>query len=303
MWQSNKKILLTGAAGQLGNALLSNASDDNLVALARQQLDLGDTDKIVQALNAETPAIVINCAAWTAVDAAEDNQETAFAVNAEAPRILANWCIQNNAYLLHVSTDYVFSGNKPLFEPYSETDQPDPVSVYGKSKLLGEQYIVNSGIQQYAILRTAWLYGAVGKNFLKTMLRLVLADPARELKVVDDQYGSPTSVDAVARQISAVLGNQLQGIYHATAHGFCSWYSFACEFFSLLNLPHNLEPCTTSEYPTPASRPENSILENTRLAEQDCDTFLSWQDELKLFVEANGQRLLDEASAVIEQKS
>jgi len=297
--QSEKKILLTGAGGQLGQTILAQANSENIVAYTHQQLDLTDVVAMTDALHTEQPDIIINCAAWTEVDAAEESVQSAYAVNSEVPANIARWCLTNECYMLHISTDYVYSGEKPLFDAYAENDEPDPMSVYGQSKWQGEKNIIASGLKNYAILRTAWLYGRSGKNFLKTMLRLVLSDPGRQYQVVDDQFGSPTPTDALTRQIRLVLNNKLTGIYHATAHGHCSWYVFACEIFALLGIEHNLVPCSTADYPTLASRPKNSILCNAHFSNQGCDSFLSWQDELKLFIEAYGDVLIAEAKAAI----
>ena len=294
MWASDKKFLVTAANGQLGSQLLADNTESNIIALSRKELDIADPQLCERVLRKLSPDVIVNCAAWTAVDAAETQQQETFLINAEGPKMLADWCVNNNAYLLHISTDYVFSGAKPLYEPYIETDSPDPTSVYGQSKLQGEKNIQAAGSERYSILRTAWLYGANGKNFLKAMLRLVLSDPQKEFKVVDDQFGSPTSVDALARQIKVVAKAEAYGLYHASAHGYCSWYELACEFFALLDVDHNLVPCTTTEFPTPAKRPVNSILGNQHLQDQGIDVFLSWQDELRLFVDAYGERLVDE---------
>lgn len=295
-------ILLLGDSGQLGTALQllfssTAASGSTFIRGSDYQLDLGDREVVLAILNDVRPEIIINAAAYTAVDLAEQEREQAFRVNADGPATLAKWCADHNATLIHISTDYVFAGDKPLYQAYSEDDPVSPVSVYGQSKLAGEQHIQSAMQQNYAILRTAWLYGAQGKNFIKTMLRLVCDKPEQTFKVVDDQYGSPTSTAALARQILMLLDKRysaagLQGVYHATSTGHCSWYQFACEFFALMQIDHNLVPCSTEEYPTPARRPANSILANSRLADLGVDSFVPWQDDLAQFVAAFGEQLL-----------
>ncbi|MGB5325264.1 MAG: dTDP-4-dehydrorhamnose reductase, partial [Pseudomonadales bacterium] len=279
-WGERKKIFLLGDKGQLGTQVKFAAEGEHIDISSHYALDLTDHDMIDRVLEEVCPDVVINCAAYTAVDKAEREQEIAFAVNAEAVQRLASWCAANERHLVHISTDYVFSGSKPLYEPYTEADAPFPVSIYGQSKLLGEENIKNEDFELYSILRTAWLYGANGNNFLKTMLRLVLGSPEREYKVVSDQFGSPTSADAMVRQIKSIVANEAYGTFHAASHGYCSWYELACEFFAQLGLEHNLVPCTTQEYPTLAARPANSILDNVRLRSINLDLFVDWRDDL-----------------------
>ncbi len=293
------RVLVTGAGGQLGSTLISSTDHFEFVSLTHAGLDIADAGSVKAMLDEARPGVIVNCAAWTAVDLAEQQEEAAYRCNADGPRNLADWCFRNSCHLVHISTDYVFDGQKPLFNAYVEEDAVAPVSVYGKSKLLGEEAIRDTGWQEYSILRTAWLYGRNGKNFLKTMLRLVLSDPTREYKVVADQYGSPTSADALARQIVAVIENNAYGTMHATSHGYCSWYEFACEFFSLMGIEHRLQPCKTEEYPTAAVRPENSILENAVLTEQGLDTFNDWRDDLALFVESYAEELHTEVEQAL----
>lgn len=307
MNDSAQSILLLGDKGQLGsqlqllfNSALVNSEEVKGAALIKgsdRQFDIGDRDSALAILNEVSPSVIINAAAYTAVDQAEQEREQAFRVNADGPATLAQWCSDNSATLIHISTDYVFAGDKPLYQGYSEDDTVAPVSVYGQSKLAGEQNIQSAMQQNYAILRTAWLYGAQGKNFLKTMLKLVCEKPGQTFKVVDDQYGSPTSTLALATQIIKLLDTRdvnggLQGIYHATSAGHCSWYQFACEFFALMQIEHNLVPCSSDEYPTPASRPANSILLNNRFADLGIDSFIPWQDDLAQFVAEYGDQLL-----------
>ena len=308
---SSNNILVVGCKGQLGTDCMSvlgkkavgidlpdiditkpfQCLDPNAVREA--PLLRGNDRREWQKLDAIAPAVIINCAAYTAVDACETDP-VCWKVNADGPKHLAEWAAANGAFLVHISTDYVFSGDKPLFDSLVETDPVAPVSEYGKSKLAGEQAVLESGAHA-AILRTAWLYGAHGKNFLKTMLRLALQNPEREIRVVNDQFGSPTWSYTLARQIAAVVEAKATGIFHATSEGYCSWYDLAARFLQLMNVPYRMAPCTTAEYPTPARRPKNSILENGLLKRQGLNVFDNWEAELNCFVQKYRTVLINEA--------
>jgi dTDP-4-dehydrorhamnose reductase len=289
------KILIIGHKGQLGTdcmSVLQGASGMDL-----PDINIADRFQCLEKLNELHPSVIVNCAAYTAVDACETDP-ACWKVNADGPKHLAGWAAADQAFLIHVSTDYVFSGNKPLFEASVETDLPEPLSEYGKSKLAGEQAVLESGAHA-AILRTAWLYGAQGKNFLKTMLRLALQNPEREIRVVNDQFGSPTWSHTLARQIAAVIEAEATGVFHATSEGYCSWFDLAARFLSLMNVPHRIAPCTTADYPTPAKRPANSILENAALKAAGINRFGDWEDELTQFVQVNRENLLAEAASTL----
>ena len=288
------KILIIGCNGQLGTDCLSAMPE--ALGIDLPEINIADRFQCLGKLDALRPSIIVNCAAYTAVDACETDP-LCWKVNADGPKHLAEWATANGAFLVHISTDYVFSGDKPLFEACVEADSVAPVSEYGKSKLFGEQAILESGADA-AILRTAWLYGASGKNFLKTMLRLALQNPDREIRVVNDQFGSPTWSYALARQIAAVIDAKASGVFHATSEGYCSWYDLASRFLQLMEVPHRIAPCTTAEYPTPARRPQNSILENAALKRQGLNIFENWGAELKQFVEANRNKLIEEINGV-----
>lgn len=295
-------VLVIGDRGQLGSEIMHSAAHLSTAKHLKLQrgsdhgLDVGDKTSCLQILTQVQPDIIVNAAAYTAVDAAEQDQKKAFLINADAPGYLAQWCHQNGAYLIHISTDYVFSGKKSLYTAYNEDDSPDPLSVYGQSKLQGENNIQQIMPSRYAILRTAWLYGFYGNNFLKTMLKLNTMDAAKSYKVVNDQFGSPSSTFALSQQIFLLIEKyinyeqgdhslaELFGVFHATSSDYCSWYQLACEFLALMGREHNLVPCTTEEYPTPATRPQNSILENRRLDQLAINSFVSWQQDLERFV-------------------
>lgn len=291
------KIVIIGAGGQLGTDCGKLLSDKHQVmSCDLPQVDIGDPESVADLLAQTHPQVIINCAAYTAVDACESNQELSWRINAEGPGHLAREAARLRARLIHVSTDYVFDGTRPAPQPYFEDDLPNPLSQYGRSKLAGEKAVVNN-CSDYVILRTAWLYGATGKNFLKTMARLALADPARQLKVVDDQHGSLTWSRTLARQIELLLGGAVTGIVHATSEGHANWYEVARTFLSALDLPFAMRPCTTAEYPTPAHRPANSILENRVLKAAGCNLFVDWREDLEQFVGEYRTQLLAEARA------
>jgi dTDP-4-dehydrorhamnose reductase len=262
------------------------------------EMDITDRFQCLEKLDALHPAVIVNCAAYTAVDACEKDP-VCWKVNADGPKHLAEWAAVNGVFLVHVSTDYVFDGNKPLFDSYTEADKPSPISEYGKSKLAGEKAVLDSGAGA-AILRTAWLYGATGKNFLKTMLRLALQNPEKEIRVVNDQFGSPTWSHTLARQIAAVINARSVGVFHATSGGYCSWYDLASRLLQLMDVPHRIAPCTTAEYPTPARRPQNSILENAALKHQGLNIFENWDVELECFVQKHRASLLAEAKGLLK---
>jgi dTDP-4-dehydrorhamnose reductase len=264
------RILLTGKNGQVGRELRRALPAGEVIALGRQELDLASPDAIRRTVRDTKPDVIVNAAAYTAVDRAESEPELAAAVNGTAPGILAEEAQRIGAFLVHYSTDYVFDGTKDT--PYTEDDTPNPLNAYGRSKLEGENAIRASSVSHY-IFRTSWVYAAHGHNFLNTILRL--ARERRELKIVDDQLGSPTWARTIAEATAtALLSTQYRdysGLYHLSATSAVTWFDFAkailAEIKTLrldLRLPA-LIPITTSEYPLPAQRPANSCLDNTRL--------------------------------------
>ena len=263
------RVLLTGRAGQLGTALAETLEGTaEVVAHDRSTLDLADPAQVVARVREAAPDVVINAAAYTAVDRAEDDVATARTVNAVAPGLLARECKARDALLIHYSTDYVFDGAKR--EPYVEDDPVAPLNAYGRTKLEGERAIAASGCA-HVVLRTSWVYGPTGANFLLTMLR---AGAARdELRVVDDQHGAPTSTLQLARATRELLAlgrDRLAanpGIYHATAAGQTSWFGFAQAIFAQREKRPRLVPIASAEWPTPAKRPAWSVLSSDRLAQ------------------------------------
>ena len=267
----NKSILLIGCNGQVGTELKKALQPyNNLIAVARPEVELVQPETIKNLIKQWEPQIIINAAAYTAVDKAENEPELANKINAVAPRVLAEEANKSQALLIHISTDYVFDGKNN--RPYQENDLTNPLSIYGETKLAGEQAI-SSICSNYLILRTAWVYGSGGKsNFVKTMLRL--GAQKSELKVVSDQIGSPTWATDIAQTIAMLITKDQpkSGIYHYTNSGVASWYDFAVAIFEeakLLGFPLYIErvvPIPTSEYPTPATRPSYSVLDCTKIS-------------------------------------
>jgi dTDP-4-dehydrorhamnose reductase len=285
-------ILVTGAGGQLGQDCLRVIGEKHTVhGRTSGQLDITKLEQVQREIRMLQPDALVNCAAYTAVDKCETEQEACWAVNAQGAGHLAEVCAAENVRLIHISTDYVFAGDKPIPQVYTEQDPVGPLSVYGKSKLAGEQ-VIQEKMDNFLILRTSWLYGMEGNNFLKTMLRLALADPERTIRVVNDQYGSLTWTMTLARQIDQVLSSELTGIAHATAEGSSTWYEGAKYFLESLGIDFSLDPCTTAEYPAPAHRPANSILENSLLKEHNLNLMQSWQQDIDDFVEQYRPALL-----------
>ena len=270
-----RRILLIGAAGQVGQELQKTLPPlGEVVSISRNALDLTQADRIRQIIQDVQPGLIVNAAAYTAVDKAETELDLAKAINAAAPTVMAEAAQQIGASLIHISTDYVFDGQKN--SPYLETDRPNPIGAYGQSKLLGEQGIQRVAEQAplgYAILRTAWVYGSQGKsNFVKTMLRL--GGDREEVRVVADQVGTPTWAAEIAKAIAMLSPHFLDaaetpmpsGIYHFTNSGITSWYDFAVAIFEeaeAIGFPLKLQrvvPITTAEFPTPTQRPAYSAL-------------------------------------------
>ncbi|EAX48971.1 dTDP-4-dehydrorhamnose reductase [Thermosinus carboxydivorans Nor1] len=274
-----QKILVTGANGQLGRALQRQFCEKyELVLCDLPELDITNFKACRDAVRTYGPDIVINAAAYTNVERAEDEPDAAYAVNAIGAHNLALVCREANVKLIHISTDYVFDGARGT--PYSEYDAPNPLSVYGKSKLLGEQLIRDTG-GWYFIVRTAWLYGD-GHNFVRTMLRLAGERP--EIAVVADQYGTPTYTVDLAALLEQIMHTEYYGIYHATNAGNCTWYEFACKIFEYADKKVAVRPITTDEYPTKAKRPRYSVLDNHMLRLRGFDIMRPWEEALKDYI-------------------
>jgi dTDP-4-dehydrorhamnose reductase len=292
------KILICGGTGQLGSDCTHVLKKKHeVIALSSSQLDITNPVEVKEMMRNVSPSIILNCAAYTRVDACETEREAAWKVNVEGPKNLASVVRENVGRLIHISTDYVFDGKKILPDPYVEDDKTDPLSYYGKTKLESEE-VVKRITDRHIILRTAWLYGINGNNFLKTMLKLALQNPEREIKVVNDQFGSPTWSYRLALQIDKLIEAGCRGTYHATSEGYCTWYELATYFLGEMGVPHSIVPCTTEEYPTPASRPTNSIMENRHLKKKSIDIMPHWKDDLEQFVYTHKERLVRETKEV-----
>lgn len=270
------KCLLTGPTGQVGWELAPRlAALGDLVAVDRSALDLADPDAIRARVRQTGPDVIVNAAAYTAVDRAESEPALAAAINATAPAVLAEEAKRLGALLVHYSTDYVFDGTKAA--PYVEDDAPNPLSVYGRTKLDGERAIQASGCR-HVILRTSWVYASRGHNFLLTMLRLGAERP--ELRVVDDQRGAPTWARDIAEATVALLAKPPNGLFHLTAAGETTWHGFASEIMRLAGLTPVVHPIRAAEYPTAARRPANSVLDNARLRAVTGIVMPSWGESL-----------------------
>ena len=277
-----KKIIVTGCNGQLGRAINKELSNNNEITFINTdvgELDITDIDKVLDLAREVKPYAIINCAAHTAVDACETDIDNAYRINAIGPRNLSIAATETGAKMIHVSTDYVFDGKGT--RPYLEFDAPNPQGVYGASKLAGEN-MVKEFADRYFILRTAWLYGD-GKNFAKTMLRL--AETNDKVRVVNDQFGSPTSTKELAAAIASLLFGDNYGLFHATCEGSCHWADFAKEIFRLAGKDTQVEGISSEEYSasakgTVAPRPAYSILENYMFKLTGGYTFADWHDAI-----------------------
>jgi dTDP-4-dehydrorhamnose reductase len=287
------RVLVTGSGGQVGAEVARELrAQHEVLAFDRAGLDLADATQLALRVREARPDVIVNAAAYTAVDRAESQEGAARAVNAIAPGVLGEEALRLGALLIHYSTDYVFDGTKA--SPYVEDDPTHPINAYGRTKLEGERAIAASGCR-HIVLRTSWVYGPRGANFLLTMLRL--AGERTELRVVDDQRGAPTSSLALARATRDLLGKpHAHGIYHASAAGATSWHGFAGEIFARrarddasFKAPR-LIPIATSEYPTPARRPANSLLSNGRLDAETGVRLADWREGLAEVMSALARR-------------
>ena len=278
-------ILVTGGNGQLGCSLrLATAESPNRYIFTDiKELDIVSATAVEEFFEREKIDVVVNCAAYTAVDLAEDEESKADKINHKAVALLADVCKRYNATLIHISTDYLFSGEATT--PYNEECAPAPINVYGRTKLAGEKAVAESGCKSI-ILRTSWLYSEFGRNFCKTMQSLTATRP--EIKVVADQIGTPTYAGDLAAAITYIIdSNQLDkcGTYHYSNEGVCSWYDFACEIARLSgNNECEIKPCTTADYPTKAQRPRYSVLDKSKFVETFGVDIPEWQDSLKLCI-------------------
>ena len=274
-------ILVTGSNGQLGHdviKLLEN-SEHRVYGYDRKQMDITDEKAVFREVTKIKPDVIVHCAAYTNVDGAEKDQDGTYAVNTLGTKYLAMAAKEVDAKMVYVSTDYVFDGEAK--EPYEVDSPTNPIGVYGKTKLGGEK-AVKEILDKYYIVRTAWVFGKNGKNFVKTMLRL--GKERGEIGVVADQYGSPTYTIDLAKFIIELIQTDKYGLYHATNSGTCSWYEFAVEIFKQAGLNVKVNPLTTEQYPTPAKRPKFSVLSKKKIAEEGFTPLQHWQDALNTYL-------------------
>lgn len=287
------RILICGASGQLGQELVrvlgdgsteigqlpSEYRDADVVCSDVGELDITNGKAVENFICSGHFDLIINCAAITNVDSCENQEDVAYRVNAVGSENIAHAAAMSNAKLVHLSTDYVFSGNSKA--PYVETDTPSPETAYGRTKLAGEELVARECSSHY-IIRTAWLYGYHGPNFVKTMLSL--ATQYGVIKVVDDQFGNPTSANDLAYEILKIAGTDEYGIYHCTNQGTCSWFEFASAIVDIAGIPCEKIPLSTGEFPRPARRPAFSSLKNKRLEDTIGDEMREWRIALEEYL-------------------
>ncbi|MBR1859042.1 MAG: dTDP-4-dehydrorhamnose reductase [Selenomonadaceae bacterium] len=275
------KVLVTGITGQLGFDVVNELTRRNIdtIAAARKDFDLTDEVSTSNFIKAHKPDAVIHCAAYTAVDKAENEPELAMKVNGTATETIAKVCSEIDAKMIYISTDYVFPGDGDA--PYETNDKKNPPNAYGQSKLAGENAVINN-LKKYFIVRISWVFGVNGKNFVKTMLRL--SETKDKLTVVNDQIGSPTYTADLAPLLVDMVQTDKYGIYHATNEGFCSWAEFAAEIFRQSGAKTEVIPVPSSEYPTKAVRPKNSRLSKQSLDLAGFKRLPSWQDAVKRYL-------------------
>lgn len=281
----NKKVLVVGSTGQLGTDMCHEArrAGYDVVGVDFPAIDIADKTSVAGVVDAYNPDCIINCAAFTAVDACETERDKAFLLNAEGAGNCAAAADRIGARIVHISTDYVFDGRKDGF--YVETDPTDPPSIYGKSKLEGER-LVAAHCDNHQIFRIAWLYGVHGKNFVYTIRSVAEKQAAagKPMNVVDDQIGTPTSCVEVSRQVLRGLELHETGVFHATCQGACSWFDFAKTIIAAAGIDVEILPCSTDAFPRPAPRPRNSRLENRKLREAGADSMAEWRKAFEDFL-------------------
>ena len=274
------KILITGANGMLAKAVRNELKDEELILTDVAELDITNLEAVREFIKVNKPEYIINCAAYTAVDKAEEQLELARKVNAEGPKNLAIAANEEDCTLIHISTDYVFGGDKDVKEIYTEEEEKNPVTVYGITKLEGERNIIDACFKYY-IFRTAWLYGD-GNNFVRTMIKL--GQEKDELNVVADQHGSPTyAVDLASIIHQAIEKGIPYGVYHTTNQGFTTWFDFTKLIFEKANISCKVNPVTTEEFPRPAKRPLNSQLSKDKILKEGIN-ISSYEDALDRYL-------------------
>jgi dTDP-4-dehydrorhamnose reductase len=278
-------ILIVGHNGMLGQDMVLTARNagHRVTGIDFPDIDITKSSSVQQHVAKANPQAIINCAAYTAVDSCETDRDRAFAVNAEGAGLLARYADKYGCTLVHYSTDYVFDGRKT--SPYVESDPVNPVSVYGKSKLEGE-LLVRKNCKRSFVFRIAWLFGTHGSNFVKTLRTLARKNAATgtPLRVANDQFGTPTYTVDVCKQTFGMIDTGRFGLYHCTSEGKCSWYDFAVEIVRAAGSPVQVQPCSTAEFPRPAPRPVNSVLENSGLKKLGMNLMPHWKEAFEEFL-------------------
>ena len=275
------KVFVTGVKGQLGYDVVKELESRGMEAVGVDidEMDITDADSVDKVIKTAAPDAVIHCAAYTAVDAAEDNEELCRKVNADGPKNIAKVCKELDIKMIQISTDYVFNGQGE--RPWEPDDEADPQSVYGQTKYEGE-LAVKELLDKYFIVRIAWVFGVNGKNFVKTILNL--AKTRDTLTVVNDQFGSPTYTEDLAKLLVDMVQSDKYGTYHATNEGICSWYEFACAIFKEAGIEMTVLPVSSAEYAAKAKRPANSRMSKEKLTENGFEKLPTWQDALKRYI-------------------
>ena len=291
------RILLIGSTGMLGSDCREVLSEDyEIIAPDKKELDIISWDRVIETFQEVNPDIVLNCAGFSNVDDCENEPFKVRKVNVEGPRNLAQGSARFKCKLVHISTDYVFNGRKNVPQPYFEDDATDPLSAYGKSKMDSEVG-VRENAPDYIIVRTSWLFGRNGKNFIHSLLRNALSKKKKPIKVVNDQFGSPTWTHSVALQIKELLKRDAKGTFHATSEGYCTWFDLAKNIFKKLKIKVPLEPVSIADYPQVAKRPINCILENRLLKKQGLNLMQDWEKDVKDYLNEFGSELVKLAKA------
>jgi dTDP-4-dehydrorhamnose reductase len=275
------KVVVTGAAGQLGQDVMQELERKNHQAFGadRQQLDITKEEAVLAFISEVKPDVILHCAAYTNVDAAEENEDAAYQVNAAGTEYLAKAAKLNGAKMMYISTDYVFDGTAN--EPYEVDEPTKPLGAYGRTKLAGEQ-LLQKHLEEFFIVRTAWVFGIYGNNFVKTMIRL--GKERGEVGVVHDQVGSPTYTVDLAQFMVELMETDKYGIYHATNSGMCSWYEFAVEIFQQAGMNVTVNPLTSDQFPRPAARPKYSVLSKKRIEQQGLKPLRDWKVALAAYL-------------------
>jgi dTDP-4-dehydrorhamnose reductase len=286
------KILLLGGSGMLGSDCKEVLGEHHeVVAPTREEMDIINWDGVIENIHQISPDFILNCAGFTDVDACETEEFVVRKTNVEGPRNLAQGSARFNCGIIHISSDYVFDGKKVIPQPYFEDDAPNPLSAYGLSKMESET-AVRENSPRFIIIRTGWLYGINGNNFITEILNKASKNKKKSIKVASDQAGSPTWTYRLALQIDRLLEADGRGTYHATSEGYCSRFECAKHVFDILGIKTRVEPCKMKDFKGAAKRPENCILENRLLKKQGIDIMPDWKDDVEIFLNKFGDDLL-----------